>query len=180
MEIAIFDFIQANFRSPMLDSIMRIVTHVGGIPLWFVIAFVLFLIKKYRRSSLMLFAAVGGSGFVCRIILKPLFERERPFNALDIELFTRAPTSYSLPSTHAAMAIAAAVVLLTVNRRWGLAALLLAFLVGFSRVYLMVHYVSDVLAGFAVGAVVALLAVFIIHKLSEFAEKRWQWFRDLF
>jgi len=180
MESVIFEFIKANLHNPVLDRVVAVVTHVGGIPIWLVIAFTFLFFKKYRRSSLILFAAVGGSGFMSRIILKPLFARERPFHAFDIELFTRAPTSYSLPSTHAAMAIAGAIVLFTVNKRWGIAAFILAFLVGFSRVYLMVHYVSDVLAGFALGIIVAVSAIFIGRKVFDFAEKRWKWCNNFF
>ena len=179
MEVEIFEFIKNNLHNSVLNRVMQIVTHLGGIPIWLTIAFVLLFFKKYRLSSLTLVAAVGGSGFMCRIVLKPLFARERPFDTHLFELFTRAPTSYSLPSTHTAMAIAAALVLFTVNRRLGGAALVLALLVSFSRVYLLVHYVSDVLAGMAVGVLVSILAIVIIRKLSEFAEKRWQWFGDI-
>ena len=180
MELEIFEFIINNLHNSVLNQVMQIVTHVGGIPIWLTIAFVLFFFKEYRCSSLTLVAAVGGSGFICRIVLKPLFARERPFDALGFELFTRAPTSYSFPSTHTAMAIAAALVLFTVNRRLGAAALVLALLVGFSRVYLLVHYVSDVLAGIAVGALVAILAIVIIRRLWEFAEKLWPLYKTNF
>ena len=180
MELTIFEFVQAHLHNPTLNRVVQVITHVGGIPIWMVIACALFFFKQYRRNAIALVAAVGGSGFVCRIILKPLFARERPFYAHGFELFTRAPISYSMPSTHTAMAIAAALVLFTVNKKLGAVALIFALMVSLSRIYLLVHYPTDVLAGIGVGIIIALCAIFATKYMSSLLEKHWPWFKEMF
>jgi undecaprenyl-diphosphatase len=96
--------------------------------------------------------------------LKPLIDRPRPFDTLpDIDPLLGGTLGSSLPSGHAATSFAGAVVLGALFRRGLPAFLVLAAAIAYSRVYLGVHYPSDVLAGAAVGAAVALLVLAVLR-----------------
>ena len=102
---------------------------------------------------------------VCNLTLKPLVDRTRPFAANGFEgLLIAAPTDPSFPSGHTASSFAAAAAWFRRDKRWGSAALVLAALIAFSRLYLYVHYPSDVLAGAALGIAAAFLAGWIVKK----------------
>lgn len=85
-------------------------------------------------------------------------ERPRPFfDHKGLEVLVEGKTDFSFVSDHATMAMAIAVGLFVANRKFGLVAIALALLEGFCRVYMGVHYPTDVIGGFALGTAVALL-----------------------
>lgn len=91
-----------------------------------------------------------------------------------MQLLIREPASWSFPSGHSAASFAAATVVFAYFRRWGAAALGLAALIAFSRVFLFVHYPTDVLAGAALGALCALGVLAAFHKLALPHLSRWK------
>ncbi|MEU3910204.1 phosphatase PAP2 family protein [Streptomyces sp. NPDC029721] len=97
------------------------------------------------------------AGFGADLLLKLVFREDRPCQSIHVAVLEAcpAPGDWSFPSNHAAIASAAAVALLFVSRRLGAVALLAAVLMAASRVWVGVHYPHDVLAGLAVGALVA-------------------------
>ena len=107
---------------------------------------------------------------VCNIILKPLVGRIRPFDyellhfGKVIPLLIEAPTDFSFPSGHTIASAEAAGVLLLHDKRLGIPAAILAALIAFSRLYLYVHYPTDVLAALVLGIGIALLANHVINK----------------
>ncbi len=162
----ILDWIQEVFRSDFLDALMPLITALGnkGI-LWIVITLVLFCFKKYRKTALTLTIALVLSLIIGNFILKPLVGRIRPFEANGFtNLLIPSPKDFSFPSGHALSSFAAASVLLMENKRLGIPAMILASLIAFSRLYLYVHYPSDVLAGILLG----ILCGFLSKKALKF------------
>jgi undecaprenyl-diphosphatase len=101
-------------------------------------------------------------------LLKTAFDRERPYEVIpEADPLLRWDISSSMPSGHASASAAAAVILgYLLGRRWGWAVAALAVAVGFARVYIGVHYPSDVLTGAAIGVGVGLVAVALVRRLQ--------------
>lgn len=178
-DMAIYKFSETLW-SPIMDKIMIFITHLGdeGI-FWIALGVVLLLFKKTRKLGI---AALGGLAlvsFMNSIVLKDLFERLRPY-AMDAGYWERVATdgwhyqfpfadlyekSFAFPSGHTASSFGAAIGIFYIDKKKGIAPLILAFLIGFSRIYIHVHYPSDVIAGMIVGIVFGLLACLIIFKL---------------
>lgn len=101
---------------------------------------------------------------VVDVIMKPLIGRIRPFEIVDFPLIVDAPTSFSFPSGHTSYAFAASVAIFIYWRKAGILALCFACVVGFSRMYLYVHWPTDVLAGAVVGTAIAIACVWFMSR----------------
>ncbi|MFJ8754066.1 phosphatase PAP2 family protein [Streptomyces sp. NPDC102441] len=100
----------------------------------------------------------AGIALLINIPIRGFVERPRPFfDHKGLEVLVKGKTDFSFVSDHATMAMAIAVGLFVANRKFGLVAIALALLEGFCRVYMGVHYPTDVIGGFALGTAVALL-----------------------
>ncbi|MCX4970357.1 phosphatase PAP2 family protein [Streptomyces sp. NBC_00654] len=100
----------------------------------------------------------AGIALLINIPIRGFVERPRPFNDHDgLDVLVKGKTDFSFVSDHATMAMAIGVGLFVANRKFGFAALGLALVEGFCRVYMGVHYPTDVIGGFALGTAVALL-----------------------
>lgn len=165
----ILDFIQNNLRNGFLDIIMRFITHIGdyGI-IWFLTAVVLMTVKKTRAVGFAILAALLLCLLVGNLTLKPLIARERPFTVnASIELLIPRPADFSFPSGHTMSSFAAATVIFLANKRFGTVALVLAGAIAFSRLYLYVHYPSDVLAGGLIGIAFGVPAYAVTTKILK-------------
>lgn len=152
MELQILDWIQ-NMRSPILDKAMVCITSLGNLgAIWVLTAAVLLLRKKSRMHGVLLFIALGVSLIVGNFGIKPLVARMRPFELTGFSgLLIPPPRDCSFPSAHTMTAFASAAVLFSMNRKMGIAAAGLAVLIAFSRLYLYVHFPTDILAGAVLG-----------------------------
>lgn len=103
---------------------------------------------------------------ICNVGLKNIVARPRPCWLESIDLLVKNPRDYSFPSGHTWSAVAGAWVATAANRRFGYAAIPLAAALAFSRLYLFVHFPSDVLAGALMGALLGLLAAALQKRLS--------------
>ena len=170
-DLPILQWIHQNLQCGFLDGIMPAITHLGdaGI-LWIAVAIFLLLCKKWRYTGLSMALALGMGLVLCNLILKPLVGRMRPFDyqlqyfATYIPLLIEAPADYSFPSGHTIASFEAATVLLLKNRKGGIPAMILAALIAFSRLYLYVHYPTDVLASVVLGISIAYAATHIVDK----------------
>ena len=168
----IADWIQANCRRSWLDRPMRLITRLGDLGLiWLLWAAALF--QDHRLACMQLFLAIASCCVVCNLIMKPLFARERPFEDEDVELLIAEPTDHSFPSGHTMASFTAAATLMGLFGGWvGIFALVLAVLIGWSRLYLYVHHPSDVLAGALFGWILGSLCLHlwagVAVKLVEF------------
>lgn len=161
IDFAILDFIQQHCRSALGDVLMPFFSRLGDLgTVWLLIALLLVLRRSTRRTGLAMVAALFCANLLGNYIIKPLIERPRPFwlapseGLLDIAL---RETSFSFPSGHTISSFAAATALCTHDRRLGVPALLLAALIAFSRLYIYVHFPSDVLAGALLGSLTGAL-----------------------
>lgn len=155
MEIAILNWIQNHLRTAAGDIAFPVITSFAdeGIG-WFLVAGILLVRPKSRKVAASVLGAIVIEVFLCNIVLKPLIARPRPFEANPIiMLLIDAPSDYSFPSGHTAVSFATATVLLLRKQKGRIPALILAFLIAFSRLYLYVHYPSDVLVGAIIGLV---------------------------
>lgn len=168
LEIQILDFIQ-TLHNPILDQIMIVVTSLADHGwLWIVIGIVLASMKKYRRYGIALLLALLLGFLAGNVLLKNLFMRPRPnWVYTDIVLLIQNPADFSFPSGHSQASFAGAVSLCYLNRKLGIAAICLAAVIAFSRMYLYVHYPTDVLAGMLLGILWAFIAFLIIGKWEE-------------
>lgn len=168
-EIGILDFIRNNFSCKFLDYFFIAITRLSdeGI-FWIILALVLLCFKKTRKTGICLGVVLIIGEILGNQILKKLFERPRPYTVNpDITLVIDKLSSFSFPSGHSRCAVECAVVIFANNKRWGIAAITVAVLTCLSRMYLYVHYPTDVLAGAALGVIDGLLAMFIVKKVME-------------
>ena len=116
----------------------------------------------------MLLAALWVTTAVGILILKPSFARPRPFNFNpSVKIPIELPRDFSFPSGHTASAFAATAVLLVFNKKAGIVAFLTAALIAFSRLYLYVHYPTDVLGGMILGMVCGKCVNFVFSSLAH-------------
>lgn len=163
----ILSFIQEHLKNSFMDTIMPVITSLGNSGIvWIVIAAILLSMKKYRKYGVMLALALIITLVVGNITLKPLIARTRPFDANNLKdiLLIKAPKDYSFPSGHTMASFAAATVLIYMNRKVGIVAMVLAVLIAFSRLYLYVHYPSDVFAGMIFGILSAIISIKLLAK----------------
>ena len=163
-----------RLRAPWLDRVMPAVTHLADNGLiWIVVAAALLAFRRTRRGGVMLALALIIDLIFCNGVLKPLFHRVRPFDVNPaVELLIARPTDYSFPSGHTAVSFAAATVIWPLNRKWGVAAFALAALIALSRLYLYVHYPSDILGGALAGALFGYAAIRLTPVLEKAIAKR--------
>lgn len=153
-----------KLHTPFLDEVMKGITFLGESGwFWILVAVLLFCQKRTRKIGLAVGLLLGN------IILKPLIARQRPC-WLDgsIPLLIASPRDFSFPSGHTLASFEGAVSIFLYRRDWGLWALALAVLIAFSRLYLFVHFPTDVLAGAVLGTAIALG----VHRLLKWTEKR--------
>lgn len=149
----VLNWIQANMRCGFLDALMPAVTHLGDKgAVWILTALVLLCTRRYRRNGLLLFAGLFAGMLTGNFWLKPWIARPRPcWLEPFVTLLIANPADYSFPSGHTLASVISAVILTGTNRRFGFAAIPLAVLIAFSRLYLYVHFPSDVLAAALIG-----------------------------
>lgn len=185
MEAAVLLWIQDHVRNPILTPVMSVITTLGdkGI-LW--IALTLLLLgtalfvhragkltgktdNPYLLPAVTCLISILLTFLLGNILLKNLVARTRPYEVIqDLVLITKKPHDYSFPSGHTSVSFAFASALLFVlpkEQRWiGIITAVLAALIGFSRLYLGVHYPTDVLGGLVLGCVCGWAASLITKK----------------
>lgn len=157
MEFEILYFIN-NLHTPLLDKIMVFFTNLGdaGI-MWIVIALGLLFMKKTRKCGMLMLASMVLGLIIGNVSLKNLIQRERPcWIDTNILLLIPNPTDYSFPSGHTLASFEAAIMILLHNKKWGIPAIVLAILISFSRMYLFVHFPTDILGGIIIGTMISI------------------------
>ena len=170
-DLPILDWIAENLQCGFLDWFMPIITLLGDAGIfWIICAVVLILIPKQRKAGLSMGLTLLMGLVICNLTMKPLFARIRPYDfqlayyGKVIPLLIEAQHDFSFPSGHTIASFEGAVALAIYNKKLGIPALILAGLIAFSRLYLYVHYVTDVLVSVGLGIVFAFLASWLVKK----------------
>lgn len=150
-------WVQDNIRMPLLSGIFVPLTRLGNAGVLFIaVALILLCFKKTRTSGVLMLISMAVCYIFNDLIIKRIIERPRPFNSVvGLVPLVSPPKSFSFPSGHTASAFAAMVSLFFTKRKFAFAGLVVAFLMGCSRVYVGVHYPTDVIVGALVGALTA-------------------------
>lgn len=182
LDQAIFYFVNHTLGTPLLDVTMPWLTDINQhwvgrgllIGLW-----LLLLVragKEGRIAALLLIPTIVFSDQLSSSVLKFMFDRPRPCHTLvDVRLLVPCGSGYSFPSSHAVNGFAAATVLSHYFGRWWWGFFGFAFLLALSRVYVGVHYPSDVIGGATIG----LLCGWGVVRAYEYAVRLWQRYRGI-
>ena len=184
-EEAFLLFLQNNVRTDFFDPVMQFFSFLGDAGwFWILISIVLILYKPTRPIGIIAFVSLAVSAGICNGLLKNIINRTRPYVAIEtLELITKMPHDSSFPSGHsnASFAVACAITwCLSKKKKWiGVILIVIASMVAFSRLYVGVHYPTDVIAGIILGTVTSIFVYLLlknkIMKPSEdtrFLEKR--------
>lgn len=163
-------FLQNSVRMPVLDTIFLFITRLGdaGV-IWIALGLALCLPKKTRKTGVTVLLALLLMLVVNDLILKNIVARTRPYEVIEgLQSLDGVKRDYSFPSGHTASSFAAVGVMLQrLDKKWSIPALILAILIAFSRLYVGVHYPSDVLGGLVVGVLLSLLAVYLVRWVEK-------------
>ena len=147
-------FIQEYIRLDWMDGFWKTITHLGdGGIFWIILALILLIPKKTRGAGISALLALGIGALITNVAIKNIVARIRPYDTItELVLLIERQHDFSFPSGHTCASFAAAYALYrTLPRKWGIACIILAALIALSRLYVGVHYPSDVLGGLAVG-----------------------------
>lgn len=161
LDSSILTGIQEMLRNEVLDPVMVFITHLGDAGMiWILFSVLLLLPSKTRAVGIASLCALAGSYLINNLLLKNLVSRVRPYEVIDgLTALVEWQKDLSFPSGHAGSSFACAVVLSRMlPKRLGIPALVLAVLISLSRLYVGVHYPSDVLAGAFTGIVIGYAA----------------------
>lgn len=171
MDGEILLLIQEYIRKEWMDGFWCAVTHLGDSGwFWILLGLLLLFWKKTRRAGAAALGAMGIGALLTNIILKNLIGRTRPYEVVNgLILLVEKQHDFSFPSGHACASFAAASALYRfLPGKWGVPWIVLAVLIAVSRLYVGVHYPTDVLAGAAVG----IFSAWLIEKVSHMIMKR--------
>jgi len=176
MEFDILYWFQ-SISNHMLDSIMIGFTNLGnGGMLWILLAAIFLCTKKYRKCGITMTIALLLSLIICNGIMKNLVARPRPcWVDTSVHLLIKNPTDYSFPSGHTSASFAAAVAIFMYHKKIGIVALIIAANIAISRIYLFVHYPSDVLVSLILGCLYGVIAYFAVKALCNRYAKFSEW-----
>lgn len=164
-------FIQESIRNPMLNRVLIFITSLGDAGMiWIVATIALLIPKKTRKAGFMSAVALLGSLLINNYLIKNLVQRPRPFVTFtDLQILIPTPSEFSFPSGHTSSSFAAAAVFFRhLPKKLGIPSVILASLVGFSRMYVGVHYPTDVIA----GAIVGILLSYMAEALVDFCSRK--------
>ena len=173
-DLPILDWIAANLWCPVLDAVMPVITVLGDAGIFWIAVAVLFIfIKKYRKIGIGMMIALMMGLVICNICLKPMIARIRPYDFKEeylgviVNLLIEKQHDFAFPSGHTIASFEAAVVILLGNKKLGIPAMILACLIAFSRLYLYVHYPTDVIVSIVLGSILALIGWYLAQKVMD-------------
>ena len=165
-ELEILKSIQNLFGCAFMDFIMPLITKIGNIgAVWIVLGVVLLCTKKYKSLGIMLLLGLLLGFVLGNLLFKNIIARPRPcWIDSSFPLLIKSPSDFSFPSGHTLSSFISSFVIFGKNRKFGILAFTLAALIAFSRIYLFVHFPTDILG--------AILLAFALWKVLCFAKKR--------
>lgn len=171
VDFSILLFIQEHLRFSWMNGFWKFITHFGDAGIfWIILAVALMIPKKTRTAGMVAFASLFIGFLITNVTLKPLVGRLRPYELSDAILpLGRLPHESSFPSGHTCVAFSSALIYVRMlPKKYGISLVGLATLIALSRLYLCVHFPTDVLGGF----LAALLSSLIAYRGYQWVEKR--------
>ena len=164
-------YIQDYIRQDWMTPFWKFITSLGNSGwFWIVLSILLVIPQRTRKIGITALAALLIGALITNVALKNLVARIRPYEVVDgLKLIIERQHDYSLPSGHTCASFAAALVYYKMGpRKWGIPAVVLASLIAFSRLYVGVHYPSDVIGGLLIGVFAAWAAL----KLKDYVMQK--------
>ena len=160
-------FIQEHIRQVWMDGFWKTITHLWDAGwFWIILGIVLLISKKTRKAGIAALAALAIGALITNVALKNIIARIRPYEVVEgLKLLIEPQSDFSFPSGHTCASIGAALAMYPfLERKWGIPLVILAVLISLSRLYVGVHYPTDVLGGAVVGVLAAWGAVRIVKR----------------
>ena len=163
--------------TPLWDFVWTSVTMLGESGLfWIALSLFLMFLPRTRKCGFSMGIALALGAILVNVLLKNVVARPRPYD-LDPTLSCRLvwgemTRDFSFPSGHTAASFEAAFALFLRNRKWGVIALTAAFFIGVSRLFLVVHYPSDVVAGAVIGMFCGYLGCTLVDAICSAMQKK--------
>lgn len=160
LDEAILLFVQDNIRTPALTAVMRLFSLLGDMGImWIALGLALLAFARTRRRGAAMLGALAAEYVICDLVIKKLVLRPRPYLVIaPLELLVAPESSTSFPSGHSASSFVCAYMLARMFGRKGTWAYLPAALIALSRIYVGVHYPSDVVTGVLLGTLIGAAA----------------------
>lgn len=174
IDFKMLNFIKEHFSCGFLNFLMPKVTFLGnGGMIWIATAIIMMFFKKYRKTGIMVGVGLLEGAMIGNVLLKNLIARERPCWINEtVNILVSIPQDYSFPSGHTISSFVAATIIMHHDKRMGIAAYVFASMIAFSRLYLYVHFPSDVFAGVLIGIIIGIVSNVISDKVFSSVEKR--------
>ena len=155
-------------------KVKTIVTELGSSgAIWIIVAIAFLISKKYRKYGIILSIGLIMSLLIGNLLLKPLVARPRPcWIESNYPLLVSNPTDYSFPSGHTLASTISAVIITYADKKFRIIAIILATLITFSRLYLFVHFPSDVFAAIILGVIIGLFAIFVFNFVTHIIKRK--------
>ena len=162
-------WIRDNLSCGFLDAVMPVISKICTADIiWFIAALLMIRDRRTRKAGTVLLLALVISILIANIILKPAVGRIRPYDALDVPIIVSPSSEYSFPSGHTgSSAAASAAMLRELPLKIGIPAVILASLIAFSRMYLGVHYPTDIIGGALSGVLISYVSNWIVDLLYK-------------
>lgn len=161
-------WISSHLKNVVFDTILPILTRLGDHGMiWIILTVILICFKRTRAAGIAMGIGLLLSHLLGNMMIKPLVERLRPFEVNDVAILIPHPGGFSFPSGHTFSSFAAAVALYCFSKKAGIPALVFAAIMGFSRMYLFVHYPTDVMAGMVFGILTGIFSAFLVKRFMN-------------
>lgn len=171
MDIWILNWLQ-QFTNEFLDVFFKGYTRLSDYgEIWIFICVVFLFFKKYRRAGFMGLVALLVEAVLITLILKPIFDRPRPYITYNVDILIPKPLGTSFPSGHAAASFSVAFMLYFNKVPFRKTIMFMAALMAYSRLYLYVHYPSDILFGIFVALAIAILLKIYQDAIIRFVKR---------
>ncbi|MBO7150415.1 MAG: phosphatase PAP2 family protein [Clostridia bacterium] len=172
-EFSILDGIRNALGCPFMDKLMVFISTLGnGGVLWILCGVLMLFFKRTRKYGFFVFAGLLCCELFGNQIIKNIVCRPRPCHIANVSLLIDMPRGFSFPSGHTFSSFVAATVIAKCDRRFGYASIPMAALIAFSRLYLYVHFPTDILGGIAFGIGFALLSVYVGNLIVKKIETK--------